>query len=78
MTLTDLIDHLAAAAHRLEEDGHDPAQAQVLLATDTDTWSRRHTLGAVVTYDGAAYLIDREGSGKPFSSDVLEHGEQHG
>lgn len=77
MTLTALINHLAAAAARLEGDGHDPSQAEVLLATDTDTWSRKHTLGAVVTYGGAAYLIDREGSGKPLSASVLEHGERH-
>jgi len=76
VTLTALINHLAAAAARLEGDGHDPAQAQVLLATDVDTWSRQHALGAVITYDGKAYLVDRPGA-RPMSSAPLTYGERH-
>lgn len=58
MTILDLIHHLTAAANDLTELGHDPASAEVLLTQDSDTWGTLAALGAVITHDGKAYLID--------------------
>lgn len=75
MTILDLIHHLTAAANDLTELGHDPASAEVLLTQDSDTWGTLATLGAVITHDGKAYLIDGPQPDDPYlAGAVLEDG----
>ena len=78
MTLTDLIDTLTAAAEDLRDAGADPAETEVLLTQDSDTWGTLSALGAVITWDGRAYLIDGPQAEDPYlPGAVIEEGVVH-